>query len=96
MFTIWSLERGLTLLKKTHSVLPNGGSVLLFNMMADDDDSGPISTALGSPYFLAIATGTGMLHPWKDYESILEEAGFSRKERISNLPLNHGVLVGTK
>jgi hypothetical protein len=96
MFTIWSLERGLTLLKKTHSALPPGGSVLLFNMMANDDDSGPLSTALGSPYFLAIATGQGMLHPWKDYESILEEAGFSRKERIGNLPLNHGVLVGTK
>jgi len=65
-------------------------------MMARDDDSGPLSTALGSPYFLAIATGEGMLYPWKDYESWLKEAGFGRLQRIGGLPLDHGLLVGIK
>lgn len=94
--TIWSLEHNLDLLKKTYAALPEGGAVLLFNMMGDDDDSGPLSTALGSPYFLAIATGEGKLHPWKDYERILREAGFKRVERIDHLPLNHGLLIGWK
>jgi len=96
IFTIWSLEHGRELLKKTYAGLPTGGSVLLFNMMGDDDDSGPLSTALGSPYFLAIATGEGMLHSWKDYEMILREAGFGHVERIDKLPLSHGLIVGTK
>jgi hypothetical protein len=96
MFTIWSLEHDLELLKKTYASLPVGGSVLLFNMMGDDDDSGPLSTALGSPYFLAIATGEGMLHSWKDYEGIISQAGFAEIRRVGNLPLNHGLIVGTK
>src|SRR5207249_6392706 len=75
IFTIWSLDHGRELLKKTYTALPTGGSVLLFNMMGNDDDTGPLSTALGSPYFLAVATGEGMLHSWKDYESSLREAG---------------------
>lgn len=94
--TIWSLEHNLELLKKTWAALPEGGAVLLFNMMANDDDRGPLSTALGSPYFLAIATGEGKLHPWRDYERILAEAGFQRIERVQNLPLNHGLLIGWK
>ena len=65
-------------------------------MMADDDDAGPLSTALGSPYFLAIATGEGMLHAWKDYENAMRQAGFTRIERVTGLPLNHGLLVGFK
>ena len=96
IFTIWSPQKNIALLKKTHAALPKGGKVLIFNMMARDDDSGPLSTALGSPYFLAIATGEGMLYPWKDYESWLREAGFSNFQRIGNLPLDHGLLVGTK
>ena len=96
IFTIWSMERNLWLLKKCAQALPAGGSVLLFNMMGDDDDTGPLSTALGSPYFLAIATGEGMLHAWKDYEQAMTEAGFPSITRIDHLPLNHGVLVATK
>ncbi|MES2353890.1 MAG: methyltransferase [Pseudomonadota bacterium] len=96
IFTIWSLEHELALLKRTYSALPSGGSVFLFNMMGNDDDSGPLSTALGSPYFLGIATGEGMLHSWNDYETIALKAGFANVRRIDNLPLNHGLIVGTK
>ena len=65
-------------------------------MMSYDDYSGPLSTALGSPYFLAIATGEGMLHTWKDYERAMHEAGFSRTERVDTLPLSHGLLAAFK
>jgi len=61
---------------------------VIFNMMGDDDDSGPLSTALGSPYFLAIATGEGMLHPWKDYEAALRDVGFKQTVRLDQgLPM---------
>ena len=97
ILTIWSMERNTQLLTRACDALPEGGAVVIFNMMAADDDSGPLSTALGSPYFLAIATGEGMLHPWKDYEQALTAAGFRQSARIDQgLPLDHGILVGIK
>ncbi len=96
IFTIWSREENARLLAKCHAALPPRGQVLIFNMMAADDDSGPLSTALGSPYFLAIATGKGMLYAWKDYETLLRQCGFSKIERVSGLPLDHGLMIATK
>lgn len=97
ILTIWSMEKNRVLLKRTYDALPEGGAVVIFNMMGGDDDSGPLSTALGSPYFLAIATGEGMLHPWKDYEAALRYAGFRQTVRLDQgLPLDHGILVGIK
>jgi SAM-dependent methyltransferase len=96
IFTIWSMERNQELLRKCWDALPHGGAVVIFNMMGDDDDTGPLSTALGSPYFLAIATGEGMLHAWKDYEKAILAAGFSSVTRVDGLPLNHGLLVADK
>lgn len=97
ILTIWSMENNRVLLKRTFDALTPGGAVVIFNMMGADDDSGPLSTALGSPYFLAIATGEGMLHPWKDYEAVLKEVGFTQTVRIDQgLPLDHGILVGIK
>lgn len=96
IFPIWSEERNLELLRKSYKLLPKGGSVFIFNMMSSDDDIGPLTPAFGSLYFLAIATGEGMLYRWKDYVSWLKQAGFVRIERIENLPLHHGLLVGSK
>ncbi len=96
ILTIWSTERNTVLLRRAYEALPPGGAVLIFNMMGSDDESGPLSTALGSPYFLAIATGEGMLHPWKDYEAALKEAGFNQVKRVEGLPLDHGLLIGIK
>ncbi|MGR6033908.1 MAG: methyltransferase [Candidatus Nitrosoglobus sp.] len=96
ILTIWSPKTNLALLKRTYEALPEGGSVIIFNMMGADDDSGPISTALGSPYFQAIATGDGMLYSGADYEGWLKAAGFLTIERHDQLPLNHIILIGKK
>ncbi|MEW5968136.1 MAG: methyltransferase [Pseudomonadota bacterium] len=97
ILTIWSMDKNRALLKRTFDALPEGGAVVIFNMMGDDDDRGPLTTALGSPYFLAIATGEGMLHPWKDYEGALRDVGFKQTVRLDQgLPLDHGILVGIK
>jgi cyclopropane fatty-acyl-phospholipid synthase-like methyltransferase len=96
MFTIFSPDENRRILQKSFDALPAGGRVIIFNMMGNDADDGPMSTALGSCYFQAIATGKGMLYTWQDYEQWLSEAGFSRFERIEGLPLDHGIFIATK
>jgi ubiquinone/menaquinone biosynthesis C-methylase UbiE len=96
MFTIFSPEENRQILRKTGEALPEGGKAIIFNMMGSDADDGPMSTALGSCYFQAIATGKGMLYSWSDYEQWLTEAGFRKFERIENLPLDHGIFIATK
>ncbi|HEU4403690.1 MAG TPA: methyltransferase [Polyangiaceae bacterium] len=95
IFTIYSPEENLALLKKSYASLPPGGGVVVYNMMGNDDETGPMSAALGSPYFLAIATGKGMLYPSKEYEGWMRAAGFARVERLA-LPLDHFAIIGTK
>jgi len=95
MMTIWSPQKDTSLLRKAYEALPKGGKVIIFNMMANDDDIGPMATALGSPYFLSIATGEGMMYSWSDYEKFLANAGFKKTQR-TELPRNHGVLIGIK
>ena len=95
MMTIWSLEKDTTLLERAFDALPTGGQVIIFNMMASDEEDGPMTAVLGSPYFLSVATGEGMLYTWREYEECLANAGFRRTQRLV-LPRDHGVLVGIK
>lgn len=94
-FTIWSEEKDRLLLKKCYDALPSGGKVLIFNMMQRDDETGPLSAAVGSPYFLTLATGEGMLYTWRQYESWMKEAGFKRVKK-QRLLRDHGAIIGTK
>lgn len=93
--TIWSEERDVMLLRKAFDVLPPGGSAVIFNMMQHDNEDGPLSAAMGSPYFLALATGEGMLYTWKEYEQFMRQAGFARVTRHT-LVRDHGAIIGTK
>lgn len=95
MMPIWTPERDTLLLRRAYDALPEGGRVIIFSMMADDDEAGPVSVTLGSPYFLSIATGQGRMYAWKDYEKFLSDAGFKQTLRME-LPKQHGVLVGIK
>jgi SAM-dependent methyltransferase len=94
-FTIWGERKDRELLKKCFDSLPPGGKVIIFNMMQHDDESGPLSAAVGSPYFLTLATGTGMLYTWNEYETWMREAGFANVER-RRLLRDHGMIIGTK
>ena len=94
-FTIWGEKKDRELLRKCHASLPSGGKAIIFNMMQDDDETGPLSAAVGSPYFLAIATGLGMLHTWHEYETWMQDAGFQPVERV-RLLRDHGLIVGRK
>jgi len=95
IMTIWSPAENRALLQAISDQLPRGGRVIIFNMMASDSGDGPLTAALGSPYFLSIATGKGMLYSWSEYEGWAREAGFSETERLI-LPRDHGVIIGHK
>jgi len=94
-FTIWSAEKDQRLLKKSFDALPNGGRVILYNMMQDDSEDGPWAAAMGSPYFLALASGEGMLYTWKEYEDWMRDVGFSDVKRF-RLPRHQGVVTCRK
>jgi ubiquinone/menaquinone biosynthesis C-methylase UbiE len=93
--TIWSEDENKVLLRKIYDRLPAGGAVVIFNMMQDDDETGPMTAAIGSPYFLTLATGTGMLFTWAEYRRWLGEAGFAQTE-TQRLSFDHGVIIGRK
>ncbi len=95
MMTIWSLEKDTALLKRVYDALPPKGKAIIFNMMGSDDEDGPLTAVLGSPYFLTIATGEGMLYSWREYEECLRRAGFKEIQRVA-LPRDHGALIGVK
>ncbi len=95
ILTIWSREHNIALLKRAHEALQDGGRVMIFNMMSQDTGDGPLVTALGSPYFLTIASGEGMMYSWQEYEEFLTSAGFRQSERLV-LPKDHGILVGIR
>ncbi len=64
-------------------------------MMQHDNETGPISAAVGSPYFLSLATGLGMLYTWREYEAWMRKEGFISIER-HRLLHDHGLIIGVK
>lgn len=93
--TIWSEEKNQFLLNKTYQALPDKGKVFIFNMMQNNMEDGPLTAAMGSPYFLSLATSEGMLYTWKEYTEWLHQAGF-REIKTIKLPKDHGVIIGIK
>lgn len=93
--TIWSEEKNKLLFEKVYQSLNSGGKIVLFNMMQNDDETGPLTVAIGSPYFLTIATGEGMLYTWNEYKTWLEKVGF-KDISYKQLPSTHGIIIGTK
>ncbi|MGB8340253.1 MAG: methyltransferase [Chthoniobacterales bacterium] len=93
--TIWSEKRNRWLLRKCFDSLPLGGTVTIFNMMQRDTEDGPYPAAMGSPYFLTLATGEGMLYTWHEYCQWMRDAGF-RSVESQPLPRDHGLIIGRK
>jgi hypothetical protein len=94
-FTIWSEEKDRLLLRRCFEALPPGGTVVLFQMLQNDDGTGPLTAAMGSPYFLTLATGEGMLYTGREYETWMREAGFTAVT-TQRLPRDHGAVIGRK
>lgn len=93
--TLWSPQKNQALLRRAYEALPEGGQVVIYNIMQDDSRQGPLSSAIGSTYFLALATGESMLWTWQEYSSWLAAAGFRSIVR-RQLLRDHGVIIATK
>jgi cyclopropane fatty-acyl-phospholipid synthase-like methyltransferase len=94
-FTIWSPEENQILIKKSFDSLPENGKLFIFNMVQLDSEDGPMTAAIGSPYFLTLATGKGMLYTAKEYKLWMLEAGF-KKVDIVRLPRDHVLITAEK
>jgi ubiquinone/menaquinone biosynthesis C-methylase UbiE len=96
IFEIWTLERNTELLKKCHAALSPGGAALVYNFVSNDDNTGPLTPAFMSAYFLALASGEGMVYSAHDMEVSLKNALFQRTERFDSMPYHHALVVGYK
>src|SRR6185295_15943517 len=82
MLNIYSEEKNVALLTKCCQAIRKDGSVVVLNTVLAADETGPLYAALASPYFLAIATGEGMVYSTRDYQSWMKKAGFSEISHI--------------
>ncbi len=94
--SIWSQATDTAVFRRAREALPSGGRFFLYNMVARDDHSGPLSVTCGSVYFHALATGEGFMHSAAEYRAMLAEAGFARVEVVGGLPVSHALVIGTK
>ncbi|MFD9905396.1 methyltransferase [Streptomyces sp. NPDC059063] len=78
---IWSPERIQKLLAKAYRALPPGGGLFIIAPYQHDDETGPVQAAYLSAYFLAFASGEGMVYTGKEFEQWLGSAGFELTSR---------------
>ncbi|MFI7086685.1 3-hydroxy-D-kynurenine methyltransferase AcmI [Streptomyces anulatus] len=94
---IWSPEENLTLLRKAHRALPDGGRVLVFNAMSDDSGDGPLYAALDNVYFATLPAASSTIYPWGQYEEWFTAAGFTGFQRLPGGRWTpHGVISAVK
>lgn len=85
----------LTLLKAIHLALPAGGTLLLAEPMAHDDQEHPQGDAYFHFYLLAM--GSGRLRTRHELSSLMEQAGFCLVEPVpTQIPLHTQILIGRK
>jgi ubiquinone/menaquinone biosynthesis C-methylase UbiE len=92
---VFPAESIQTLLGKAFDVLPAGGKAFIYGFDSGDERRGVYSARL-SLYLNVLATGGGMAYPANDYEEWLRKAGFGTVEKFTDLPYEHGLVVGTK
>ncbi|NSC25525.1 methyltransferase domain-containing protein [Streptomyces albus subsp. chlorinus] len=94
---IWTLEENTELMRRAYEVLPEGGKLVVFNSMSNDQGDGPVVAALDSVYFASLPAEGGMIYSWEQHEKCIEAAGFHSSKRIP-FPgwTPHGVIVATK
>jgi ubiquinone/menaquinone biosynthesis C-methylase UbiE len=92
---LWSEEESKYLLRKAFATLPSSGSVIVFSLMQSDGETGPLTAAIVSPYFLTLTSGRGMAYTWSEYEYWMREAGFIKVSRMK-MVRDHGAIIGTK
>lgn len=90
----WGLEEKRLLLRKAYDALPDGGAVLVYDAIIDDDRKENTFGLLASLNML-IETRSGFEYTAADGRAWMTEAGF-RSSRIEPLTDGYSMLVGIK
>lgn len=91
----WSAEENQLILDKVAAALPDGGRVLVAELLMDDDESGPAPAALFNLLML-VETRRGRNYTGAEYERWLRTAGCAEVERVPVAGVSaNALLVGT-
>ncbi len=96
IFNIYSPKTNLKLMKKSFDALKPGGSLMIFNSVSNDDETGDMGAAALSLYFHCLATGEGMVYPAATYSAWLKTAGFSRRSILRFERQARAIIIGKK
>jgi ubiquinone/menaquinone biosynthesis C-methylase UbiE len=95
MTPIFSEETNRSFLKKAHDALEPGGIVCIYTTFMNNNESGPLLSALLSPYFLCTVNGQGRHYSWAETSSWLQDTGFM-DITTAKLIRGDGVVLGFK
>jgi hypothetical protein len=91
----WTKERDRLLLHKSFDTLPSGGTIILSELLVDDDKTGPPAAALMSLNMLIETEGRN--HTAAEYTTWLADAGFVEPRTIRfDAPGANGAVVAHK
>lgn len=92
----WDEAKNRALLRRSFEALPSGGAVVISELLANDEKTGPAPAALMSLNML-IETEGGRNYTPAEYSAWLEEAGFRHIETIwFDAPAANGAVIGRK
>ena len=92
---IFSETTNRELLRKAFDALVPGGMICICAPFMNDDETGPLDSALLSPYFLCTVNGQGRHYSLKETKAWLQDAGFVQIDHC-DLSWNDQVLVGIR
>jgi demethylspheroidene O-methyltransferase len=88
-------EAVVCILKKIHSALPSGGTLLLAEPMAQE--LGHASQGDAYFHFYLLAMGAGRLRKPSELKRMLRESGFNSVEQLDNaMPIHARILIARK
>jgi hypothetical protein len=91
----WDEAKNRTLLRRSFEALPEGGAVVISELLVNDDKTGPAPAALMSLNMLIEAEGRN--YTPAEYSAWLEEAGFRHIETVwFDAPAANGAVIGRK
>lgn len=91
----WPQEKNIPVLRKCFDALEPGGSIIVSELMMDDDKTGPLSAAMMSLTMMIDTEGRN--YTWSEYTEWLKEVGFTEVNRIPiQSPGANGLLVASK
>ncbi|HYH97302.1 methyltransferase [Hyalangium sp.] len=93
VFHDWGPETNAKLAANAFAALPQGGRILVHEMLLDDSGNGPVTTAAFSA--LMLANTRGRQFTFQQVKSMLEEAGFADIDVVPTYSY-YSVVSGTK